>query len=77
MDFRRSVQHPVACVNTVTINTVYATVFILHPLLEDVLFYCDTFQFSFEPSSGNMLMISRTLSYPQRIRCFLGLINFL
>jgi hypothetical protein len=36
----------------VTINTVNATLYII--LYWKMLFYCDMFQFSFEPSSGNI-----------------------
>jgi hypothetical protein len=57
-----SVQHLVACAIEVTINTVYATLFIYYPLLEDVLFIV-TCLASFEPSSGNVHMILRKLLY--------------
>jgi hypothetical protein len=41
-----SVQHPVVCATEVTIITIYKTIFMYYPLLEDILFYCDMFQFS-------------------------------
>jgi hypothetical protein len=60
----------------VTINTVYATLFMCYPVLEDVLVIATRLG-SVEPSSGNMHMILRKLLYLQQIRCFLGLISFL
>jgi hypothetical protein len=57
----------------VTINTVYATLFIYYPLLEDVLFIATCFG-SVEPPSDNIHMMSRKLLCLRRICC---LINFL
>jgi hypothetical protein len=62
----KSVQHPVAYVIEVTINTVYATLFI-NPLLEDVPFIATCFG-SVEPSSGSICMILRKLLYLQQTK---------
>jgi hypothetical protein len=54
--FHTSAQHPVACAIEVTINTVYATLFIYYPLLEDVLNLCSTLQdilWHIDPVLGN------------------------
>jgi hypothetical protein len=64
--FHTSVQHPVACTIEVTINTVYATLFVCFPLLEDVLFIAACFS-SVEPSLGNvyclkMVLLNRNMS---------------
>jgi hypothetical protein len=59
-NFHTSVQHPVARVIAVTINTVNATLFIYSPLLEDVLFIV-TCCGSVKPSSGNIHMILQKL----------------
>jgi hypothetical protein len=71
-NFHRSVQHPVACVIEVTINTVYATLLYII-LYWKMFFYCDMFRFS-RPSSSNIYiyiyMSLRKLLYLQRIRCF-------
>jgi hypothetical protein len=65
--FLTSVQLPVACVIEVTINTVYATLFIYYPLLEDFLFIATCFG-SVEPSAGNIHMILPKLLYLQQNR---------
>jgi hypothetical protein len=41
-----SVYRPVTCTIEVTINIVYATLFMYYSLLEDVLFLFDMFRFS-------------------------------
>jgi hypothetical protein len=79
-NFHMSVQHPVAFVIEVAINTVYSTLFIYYPLLEDVLFIAAYFG-SVELFSVNVHMTLRKLLYLQCIRCVFsfggGLINFL
>jgi hypothetical protein len=52
-DFHTSVQHPVACVNEVTTNTVNATLFV-SSFTGQCFFYCGMFRFSFQTSSGNI-----------------------
>jgi hypothetical protein len=44
-NFHTSVQHPVAFVTEVTINSVYAQLFMYYLLLEDILFIATCFGF--------------------------------
>jgi hypothetical protein len=73
--FHTSVQHSVACVTEVTINTVYATLFI-YPSLEVVLFIVTCFD-SVKLSSGNIHMILQKIIMSTMDPLLLGLINFL
>jgi proteasome assembly chaperone (PAC2) family protein len=51
--FHTSAQCPVTCVTKVTINTVYATLFIHYPVFEDIIFIATCFG-SVGPSSRNI-----------------------
>jgi hypothetical protein len=70
--FHTSVQHAVARVIDVTLNTVYATLFMYCPLLEDIRFIGTCFR-SVEPSSGTIHTYENYYTLPATDPLFLGL----